>query len=129
MAELAPVHQELADLQIKYTEARDDAHEAGEKLLDLVKNMHIDAVEIEWQWKERDDLLQAIEGFRTEHDLACQEHAEVQQQIDLLEGELQGEKDLKATTEAVTARLIQGRPWGRASGAAALGPQLQGAPP
>ena len=40
-----------------------------------------------------------------EHDLARQEHANAQQRIYLLEGELQGEKDLKLVVEAVTAKL------------------------
>ena len=74
----------MADLRIKYAEARDDAHEAREKLLDLVKSTCMDVAEIERLRKERDDA---------------------QQWIDLLEGELWGEKDLKAMAEAVTARL------------------------
>ena len=40
-----------------------------------------------------------------EHDLARQERANAQQRICLLEGELQGEKDLKVAAKAVTARL------------------------
>ena len=78
----------MADLWIKYAEARDDTHEAGDKLLDLVESTRTDAMEIKWLWKECDDLLQAIEGFRTERDLAHQEHADSQQWIYLLEGEL-----------------------------------------
>ena len=70
MAELAPVRQELANLWIKYAEARDDACEAREKLLDLVESTFTDTVEIERIWKECDDLLQAVEGFHTECDLA-----------------------------------------------------------
>ena len=76
MAELAPVRQELADLWIKYAEARDDAREAGEKLLDLIESTRTDAVEIKRLRRERDDA---------------------QQRIDLLEGELRGENDLKVT--------------------------------
>ena len=82
--ELAPVRQELADLQIKYTEAHDHTCEAGEKLLDLIESMHMDAAEIKWLRKEHDDA---------------------QQRIDFLEGKLWGEKDLKVMIEAVTARL------------------------
>ena len=40
-----------------------------------------------------------------ERDLANQECADAQQRINLLEGKLQGEKDLKAMVEAVTTRL------------------------
>ena len=65
----------------------------------------MDTAKIERLRKERDDLLQAVEGFRTERDLARPERADAEQQIDLLEGELWGEKDLKAMAEAVTARL------------------------
>ena len=65
-------------------EAHDDARETRDKLLDLVESTRTDATEIERLWKERDDA---------------------QQRIDLLESELQGEKDLKAVVEAVTARL------------------------
>ena len=55
VAELALIHQELVDLRIKYAEARDDAREAGEKLLDLVESTRTDTAEIEWLRKERDD--------------------------------------------------------------------------
>ena len=67
MAELAPVRQELANLRIKYAEARDDAREAREKLLDLIKSTCTDTKEIKWLRREHDDA---------------------QQRIDLLEGEL-----------------------------------------
>ena len=78
----------MTDLRIKYAEARDDAREAREKLLDLVESMCMDAAEIERLRKECDDLLQAIEGLRTERDLARQESVDAQQRINLLEGEL-----------------------------------------
>ena len=68
----------MADLRIKYVEARDDAHDAREKLLDLVESTRTNAVEIEQLQNERDDLLQAVEGFRTERDLAHPEHADAQ---------------------------------------------------
>ena len=61
VAELAPIRQELVDLQIKYAEDRDDAREAGEKLLDLIESMRMDAAEIEWQRKEYDDAQQWID--------------------------------------------------------------------
>ena len=67
-----------------YTEPHDDAHEAREKLLDLIESTRTNAAEIERLQKERDDA---------------------QQWIDLLEGELWGEKDLKVAAEAVTTRL------------------------
>ena len=71
----------------------------------LIERAHTDAVEAEQLRKEQDDLLQAIEELRTEHDLAHHECIDAQQRIVLLEGKLWGEKDLKATAEAVTARL------------------------
>ena len=43
VAELAPIRQELGDLWIKYVEARDDACEAREKLLDLVESTRMNA--------------------------------------------------------------------------------------
>ena len=61
----------MADLWIKYAEAHDDTRKAREKLQDLVESTHTDAAKIERLWKEHDDLLQAIEGFHTERDLAC----------------------------------------------------------
>ena len=69
-------------------EACDNAREAWEKLLDLVESMRTNAAKIEQLRKEHDDLLQAVEGFRTKRDLAHQEGTDVQQQKDLLEGEL-----------------------------------------
>ena len=55
--------------------------------------------------KERDDLLRTVKGLRTERDLARQERADAQQQIDLLDGEHEGERDLKVVVEGVSARL------------------------
>ena len=69
VAKLAPIHQQLANLWIKYAEARDDAHEAREKLLDLIESTRMDVTEIERLLKEHDDA---------------------EQRIDLLEGELWG---------------------------------------
>ena len=70
MAELAPVRQELADLRIKEVEARIDAQEVGEKLMALLERTHVEEVEAELLRKEWDDLLQTVEGFCMEHDLA-----------------------------------------------------------
>ena len=55
---------------IKEVEARIDAQEAGEKLVALLERTHMDEAEAERLRKERDDLLQTIEGFHMEHDLA-----------------------------------------------------------
>ena len=41
----------------------------------LIERAHTDAAEAERLWKEQDDLLRAIEGLRTECDLAHQECA------------------------------------------------------
>ena len=38
--------------------------------MDLVESARMNTMEIERLWMERDELLQAIEGFQTEHDLA-----------------------------------------------------------
>ena len=57
MAELAPTAREVADLQVKEKDARDDAHEAEEKLAALIERACMGAVEAEWLWKEWDDLL------------------------------------------------------------------------
>jgi hypothetical protein len=62
----------------------------------------VGATEAEHLWKEQDDLLRSVE---LEHDLARQERANAQEQIDQLESELQGERDLKVAAEGVTARL------------------------
>ena len=78
MAKLAPIRQELANLHIKYVEARDDAREARAKLLDLVESTRMDVAEIERLWKEHDDLLQVIERFHREHDLGHQERTDAQ---------------------------------------------------
>ena len=71
----------------------------------LIEMACTDAAEAEWLQKEQDGLLRAIDGLRTECDLACQEHADAQQRIDLLEGELEGERDLKVAAERMSARL------------------------
>ena len=76
MAKLAPICQELADLQIKEVEAHVDAQEDGEKLVALLQRMHMDEAEAEQLQKEQDDLLQTIQGFRMERDLAHQERAD-----------------------------------------------------
>ena len=55
---------------IKEAEARIDAQEAGEKLVALLERTHMDEVEGEWLWTELDDLLETIEGFCMEHNLA-----------------------------------------------------------
>ena len=47
MAELDPVHQELADLWIKEAEAHVDAQEAREKLVALLERTHVDEEEVE----------------------------------------------------------------------------------
>ena len=88
MAELAPVHQELADLRIKEAEARIDAQEAREKLVALLERTHVDEAEAERLLKERDDLLQTVQEFCMERDQAHHERADTQQRICLLEGEL-----------------------------------------
>ena len=36
----------------------------------LLERTHVDEAEVELLWKEWDDLLQTVEGFCMEHDLA-----------------------------------------------------------
>ena len=60
----------MVDLQIKEAKARVDAHEAREKLVALLERTHVDEAEAKRLRKERDDLLQTLEGFRMECDLA-----------------------------------------------------------
>ena len=86
-------------------DAHDDAREAEEKLVALIKRVHTDAMEVERLWKERDDLLWAIEELCIGIDLAHQERVDAQQQIDHLKDELQGERDLKVAAEGMSARL------------------------
>ena len=78
MVELAPAAWELADLRVSEKDACDDAREAREKLMALIERACMDTVETKRLRKERDNLLWAIEGLRTEHDLARQEHADAQ---------------------------------------------------
>ena len=88
MAELAPTTQEVADLRVREKDAHDDTHEAEEKLMALIERACTDAVEAERLWKERDDLLWAVEELHTGIDLAHQEHAVTQQWINHLEDEI-----------------------------------------
>ena len=75
MAELVPTAREVADLRVREKDARDNAYEAKEKLMALIDRACTDIVEAERLWKERNDLLQAIEELRMGIDLARQEHA------------------------------------------------------
>ena len=70
MAELVPTAREVADLRVREKDARDNAYEAKEKLMALINRACTDAVEAERLWKERNDLLQAIEELRMGIDLA-----------------------------------------------------------
>ena len=70
MAEIAPATREVADLRVRENDARDDACEFEEKLAALIERACMDAVEAERLWKERDDLLRAIEELLTGIDLA-----------------------------------------------------------
>ena len=65
----------------------------------------MDTVEAEQLWKERDNLPQAVEELRIGIDLAHQERADAQQQIDHLEDELQRERDLKVAAEGMSTEL------------------------
>ena len=67
--------------------------------------MRVDATESKRLRKERHDLLRAIEGLYMERDLAHQERVDAQQWIELLKGELEGERDLKVVIKGVSARL------------------------
>ena len=75
------------------------------KFTALIERARTDAVEAERLRKERDDLLRAVEELRTGIDLARQERADAQQQINHLKDELQGERDLKVAAKGVATRL------------------------
>ena len=60
----------MADLRVKEKDARVDAREAEEMLMALIKRVRTDTMEAEQLWKERDDLLRAIEELRTGTKLA-----------------------------------------------------------
>ena len=71
MAELAPTARELADLQVREKDARNDAREVKEKLAALIERVRTDAVEAERLRKELGDLVRAIEELRMGTELAC----------------------------------------------------------
>ena len=95
----------MADLQVRGKDARDAAREVEEKLMVLIERARMDAVEAERLRKEWDDLLRAIEELHTGTELARQERADTQQQIDHLEGELLRERDLKVAAEGMFSGL------------------------
>ena len=70
MAELAPTAREVADLRVREKDARGDAREAKGKLVALIERARTDTVAAKLLWKERDDLLRAIEELRTGTELA-----------------------------------------------------------
>jgi len=88
VAELDPTTQEVGNLRVREKDAREDAHEAEEKLTALIERARTDAMEAKRLWKERDDLLQAMEELCTRTELAHQERAVAQQRISHLENEL-----------------------------------------
>ncbi|XP_066385333.1 uncharacterized protein [Miscanthus floridulus] len=101
VAELAPTTQEVTDLQVREKDARDNARKVEEKLVALIERARMDALEAERLWKERDDLLWAIEVLRTGTEPTCQERTNAQQQVSHLE-ELWRERDLKVAVEGVS---------------------------
>ena len=62
-------------------------------------------MEAEQLWKERDDLLRAIEELRSRTELAHQERANAQWRASHLKKELWRERDLKVVAEGVSAGL------------------------
>jgi hypothetical protein len=58
----------LASLQIREANARRHANKAEEKFVALAKRARLDAIEIEWIQKERDELLQTTARLRQEHE-------------------------------------------------------------
>jgi hypothetical protein len=54
----------LASLQIREANARRHANKAEEKFVALAKRARLDAIEIEWIQKERDELLQTTARLR-----------------------------------------------------------------
>ena len=47
----------MANLRVREKDAHDDAHEVEEKLVALIKRVHMDVVEAKRLWKEWDNLL------------------------------------------------------------------------
>ena len=78
VAELAPTTREVADLRVREKDARDDTHEAKEKLSALIERARTDTMEAERLWKERDDLFRAMEELHMGTKLAGQERAVAQ---------------------------------------------------
>ena len=61
MPELAPTAQELANLWVKEKDSHDEAREAKEKLMALIKRGCTDIAEAKQLRKEREDLLWTVE--------------------------------------------------------------------
>jgi hypothetical protein len=71
----------------------------------LAERARLDTVKTERIRKERDELLEAVEGLRTERDSARQESADAHQRIDHLMGEFEKERKVKIEAEDVAASL------------------------
>ena len=71
MAELAHAAREVADLQVREKDARNEACEAEEKLVSLIERVRMDTMEAEQLRKEWDDLLWAIKELCLGTELAC----------------------------------------------------------
>ena len=52
VAKVAPAARDVSDLQVREKDAHYDTHEAEEKVMALIKRVHMDAMEVEWLWKE-----------------------------------------------------------------------------
>ena len=65
----------------------------------------MDAIAAKWLWKEWDDLLWVVEELLMGIDPARMEHADAHWWINLLEDELQRERDLKVAAEGVSVGL------------------------
>jgi uncharacterized protein YigA (DUF484 family) len=50
--------------------ARNDAHEAEEKVTALIERAHTNSTKFERLWGEQDELHQTIEELHVEHDVA-----------------------------------------------------------
>jgi chromosome segregation ATPase len=95
----------LASLLIRETDSCQHAREAEEKFTALIERARANTMVFEQLRKELDNLLWAIEGLYMECDAARQECADAQQRIDLLEGELKEERNLKVEAKGMSAGL------------------------
>jgi chromosome segregation ATPase len=111
---MAALHNEMADLRIRYDEAVTVAKESREKLAALVEHAHRDQEEAQKAKSERNELSQAskqlqadLDSVRLEHEYALGERDEAHQECNIaLREKITAEDKLKETTH-VAARVAE----------------------